>query len=150
MHAEFKWIDRRPVADAQSLETSASLTDWLVLGPFPVDYPGGLNRELWIGRADAVDADPTGVERTVRPREGDTLRNDTAVGGFSTWTRLSGSAASNLKSLYPGAQSSLVYAATYVRLDKPTPMAFAIDDWEVYRSCTAQLFLDGVEICFGP
>lgn len=150
MNAEYAWVEGRPVARVDSLGINAFLTDWLVLDPFPFELPGGLNRELWIGRADAVDADPTGVERTVRPREGDKQRNDAVAGGFSVWQRLIGSTVHDLKSRYPGFSSALVYAATYLHADTDTILAFCIDDWEIYRSCTAQLLLDGVEVCFGP
>jgi len=143
------WIDGRPVIPIASLGQGAPLTEWLVTGPFPISYPGGLLRSLKIGRADAIDLDPLAAETTARPVEGEAVRNPAAPTGFSTWERLSGSETYSLKLRYPGCVEAIAYAATYLAAEEEATLVLLADDRDVYKSSAVQVFLDGVEIGHG-
>ena len=144
-----EWTDGRPLALVSSLGQNSPLTEWLLIGPFPFEHPGAFYREIPIGRADAVDADPLGCETTVRPREGEEHRNPSVPEGASRWERLSGSAEYNLKERHPGIDSALCYAVTYLKAEKEHTLVLWADDWEVYRNSTVQMLLDGVEVGHG-
>ena len=140
------WKDGRPVVPVESLGLCSPLTEWLVTGPFVVSVPGQLHREMAIGRADSIDVDPIGCETTVRPCEGDQLPNALLPEGVASWRRVSGSAEYDLKAMWPGVDSAVAYAATYLSASEPTTIALRAESWAHWQNSTVQMILDGVEV----
>ncbi len=148
-HAVACWDDDRPVLDVDALGQNEHLTEWLLLGPFPMEDAREFTRDLGIGRADTIDFDPLGTERTVRPRAGMQHANPALAQGQSRWEKISGDAAYDLRDRFPGHGAAIAYAVTYFHAERPADLLLLASNWDDYRHCIVQLFLDGVEIGIG-
>jgi alpha-mannosidase len=141
-----RWTNGRPVITVSELDQRSSISEWLVLGPYPFDTPNRFARALNIGETDAITVDPTGVERTVSPVEGQPHENAAVPNGFSYWERLSGEPQYSLAQRFPGHTQALAYAATYLHATEHERVVLRVRDWENGRRCLTQVFLDGVPI----
>ena len=146
MGNESWWREQKPVIPVADIGACCPVTEWLVAGPFPVEVEGDLYRELPIGRADAIDADPIGCETTIRPVEGMELKNPSVPSGVTCWQRFSGSAEYNLKTVWPGADSAIAYAVAYLDVAEPTTIALWAESWAYWQNSTVQIMVDGVEV----
>lgn len=144
MSQEPRWINRRPVVPVASLGQCAPITEWLLLGPFRLG--DNLYRGQEIGSVDAVEFDPLGGERMVRPTLGTPHANAALPEGLSRWEKLTGSVTYDLQARFPQLETAIAYAGTYLAADEPTDLALFVRGMEEHHASTVQVMLDGVEV----
>lgn len=139
------WEGGKPVIPLAALGQGDYVKEWLIIGPFDLSSSFHLRREQEIGRADAIDLDPIGGERFVKPVEGAAHANAHLPAGSATWRRCSGTPVIDLRSQFPEFPTALAYAATYLCADTDTDLLVSANGTEEYHWSTMTLMLDGVE-----
>ena len=109
--SSYSWKDGRPVLPASAMTQPMRLTDWLLLGPFSLDCPGGLGQMQEAGYVDAIKEDPAGCQAPFRPTEGQVHPNPLLPEGVSCWERLAGAESYDLFERFPGYDAAIAYAA---------------------------------------
>jgi len=139
------WVSGKPIIPLAALGQGDYVKEWLLIGPFDLSSTHHLRREQEIGRADAIDLDPLGGERFVRPVEGAAHANANLPAGCATWRRCSGTPVVDLRRQFPEFPTALAYAATYLCADADTDLFVSVNGTEEYHWSTMTLLLDGVE-----
>jgi len=139
------WEGGKPVIPLAALGQGDYVKEWLIIGPFDLSSSFHLRREQEIGRADAIDLDPIGGERFVKPVEGTAHANAHLPAGCATWRRCSGTPVVDLRRQFPEFPTALAYAATYLCADTDTDLLVSANGTEEYHWSTMTLMLDGVE-----
>ena len=143
------WISGRPFIPIASLGGGAPITEWLVAGPVPFDYPGDFTRHLQHGRLDTIPADPLDIAAAAGAVEGQAYPDPARPERIGRWRRLSGAAEYDLSQEFPAAGLSVVYAVARLVAEAPADVVLLAEGMMRHRRFGVRLSLDGAAVTEG-